>query len=116
MSISTNCARSVARLANNHYLVEGGAPGKEPVVQLCRSNFRIECELHLNTKILLQYLRSRFDLADCPFAGDMTVVDDINPLRQRQRRGDILLHEDDGLPRVSKIAASLHKIAHDYRC
>src|SRR5262249_43462611 len=52
----------------------------------------------LNAEIALQHLRACGDLAGRPFVGDMAVIDDVGALRQRQRGGEILLHQHDGLP------------------
>src|SRR5215813_2397715 len=77
------------------------------VPNACRLDLYWTC-VALNAKIPLQNLRPTYDLAGRPFVGDMAVVDDVGALRQRQRGGEILLHQDDGLPR-------LDEIAHDHR-
>ena len=47
----------------------------------------------------------RLDLCGRSFVGDMAVVDDIDTLRQRERRGQILLDQHDGLAAHGEIAA-----------
>ena len=63
----------------------------------------------------LQYLWLRFDFLRRAFVGDVAVVDDVDALRQRERGGEILLHQHDGLPGGGKIAAGLQQVAHDDR-
>ncbi len=46
---------------------------------------------------------------------DVAIVDDVDALRQRERRGEVLLHQHDGLAGLGQIAAGLHQVAHDHR-
>ena len=43
--------------------------------------------------------------------GDVAIVDDVGAVRQRERGGEILLDQNDGLPGVGEIAAGLDEIA-----
>src|SRR5215470_8718114 len=70
----------------------------------------------LDAKITFQDLRSRFELTGWSFVGYVAVVDDVGAMRKGQRGGQILLHQDDGLPGVRQIIAGFDKITHDYRC
>ena len=45
----------------------------------------------------------------------MAVVDDVDAVRERQRRREILLDQHDGLAGGRELAAGLHQIAHDDR-
>ena len=46
---------------------------------------------------------------------DVAVVDDIDAMRERQGRGDILFDQHDRLTGRRQIAARAHQVAHDYR-
>jgi len=46
---------------------------------------------------------------------DMTVVEDVDALRQSERRGQILFDQDDGLPVPRKLTACMHKVLDDDR-
>ena len=47
--------------------------------------------------------------------GDMSVVDDVHPARERERGGEVLLDEEDRLSGRRQVAADLHQLAHDER-
>ena len=69
----------------------------------------------LDTEIALQNFRLRLDFQCRALVNDMPVVDDVDPLRQRQCRRQILLHQHDGLAGGGEIAAGSHQIADDDR-
>src|SRR4051794_40804521 len=47
---------------------------------------------------------------------DMAVIDDIDALRQRERRRQVLLDQKDGLSGGGEIAAGSDQIVHDHGC
>jgi hypothetical protein len=60
----------------------------------------------LNAEIALQDFRLRFDFQCRAFVSEVAIIYDVDALRQRKRRRQILLNHDNGLARRSKIAAS----------
>src|SRR3954470_5291654 len=71
------------------------------------------CTCTLDPQIPLQNLRSGSDLARRSLVRDMPVVDDVGPVRERQRGGEILLDQNDGLPGVGQIAARFDEVVYD---
>ena len=67
----------------------------------------------LNAEIALQDFRLRFDFQCRAFVSDVAIIYDVDALRQRKRRRQILLNHNNRLARRSKIAASCHQIT-DY--
>src|SRR5438270_5171281 len=68
-----------------------------------------------DAQISLQQLRSRLDLGGRSLVHDVAVVDDIDAARERERRRQILLDEEDRLPGGGELAADSYQLAHDQR-
>src|SRR3954466_5258983 len=69
----------------------------------------------LDAEIALQNLGARLDLLRRPLVRDVSIVDDVDAARPRERRGEVLLHQKDRLSGGGELAADAHQLAHDER-
>jgi len=49
------------------------------------------------------------------FVGEVPIVEDVHPLGEGHRRGEVLLDNDQRLPLGGKAAAHAHELPHDER-
>src|SRR5690606_13843218 len=73
------------------------------------------CRGILDAEVALEDPGVRLELGGRPLVRNVTVVDDVGAARQRQGRGDVLLHQDDGLARLREVAAGPHEVLDDDR-
>ena len=69
----------------------------------------------LHAEVALQQIGLGLELGGRAFMRDVAVVDDVDAACQRQRRGQVLLDQNDRLTGLREIAADAHQILHDHR-
>src|SRR6185312_2064252 len=80
-----------------------------------RGKSRRSSKDRLDAEVLLQDLRLRLDLSGRALVHDVAVVQHVHAGGERERGGDVLLDQDDGLAGRGELAAGVHEVAHDHR-